>query len=1126
MVRRFLMGNEAFAHAALEAGCGVFAGYPGTPSSEVIETVARLHADGAAEGIHVEWSTNEKAALEVAAAASLSGARAMVTCKQVGLNVASDALMSLNYVGVKGGLVILVADDPGPISSQTEQDTRRFAAFAKVPVFDPATPEQGAAMIPHAFAMSERYRTPVIIRPTTRIDHASTFLDVAERTAPRSALGGGFHRDPAEYVIFPPRAYQAHGEINERLNAIAHDLMFDPDLIEFNPLFENTLPHAGSAPSSGKRASLRTDHDRERALAPAKVGIVTGGVSTQYAREAIRTLDRLAARAGWRLPPLRLLQIGTPYPFPKRVAARSLKDLTDVLVLEELDSVIEEELQKMANASFLWPRVHGKLSGEANTRGENSTEDAIKRIAAFLDAYANGEDIQEPLPQDPERGTFAGLAHTFLNPKSHYEFPGSLPARPAVLCAGCPHRASFLTVKRALKQLGVKRDDAVFAGDIGCYTLGNAAPLDAVDTCLCMGGGITMAQGIAVANEGKKAIAFVGDSTFFASGMTGIVNAAYNGHDVTICVLDNSTTAMTGLQPHPGTGATLMGEQRAPVNIKAVLKASNITKIVEANPLDGAAAEEAAVEAIEFEGPSAIIFKSPCVWTKPFGIPAKVNASKCTGCKKCVTQIGCPAIGFEVNARGSKSGKRGQAVIDRTQCNGCGICLPVCPFDAIDQTPELEPQPVKQSRLNRGGSSSAARGDAAPADETERGVERVADIGEPVEGRASREKADFAAEDAAALSSSALTRAYADAARGGSAGPGGLASERLSGIRNQAPIIPMNPYGSLDDFEDDDLYDEMTARRPRRDEARRAKDVKRVIKPAGERRYFMKDAIQRSAAAVVFAYTPSGEASQAAQIALTRSPQSAAVQPVTVREGAKRDAGSQDGGNGYVAPDYGGNSELSLDALFSSSPEVSMDDPDEGAHEGAQEGAKASARAAEGVDGDIPEGDAFAEHPEEGIDELDISFDGLQMDLDDPARSAHRSHGRSSERSMRRVRSGEGDGHDAGDAMEADGEDARGHADGQAQRKPEAPQVAGPQGSLIPQSKPQRPARTAQRSTAVPRPGSPSVSQGPARSVRSRFADYGQSGASGAGGPGTGGGAGASTGAPRGTQDPRGGSGS
>ncbi len=895
MARRFLMGNEAFAHAALKAGCGLFAGYPGTPSSEVIETVARLHKDGVAKGIHVEWSTNEKAALEVAAASALSGVRSLVTCKQVGLNVASDALMSLNYLGVKGGLVILVADDPGPISSQTEQDTRRFAAFAKVPVLDPATPEQGAEMIIQAFALSERYHTPVIFRPTTRIDHASTFFEFPSQTEPKPAQGGGFQRDPEEYVIFPPRAFQAHGEINERLRAIAFDYTFTPELAEFNQLFASV--------GGGPLIRVPGEEQMEANLPPAKLGIVCGGVSTQYAREALQLLQQQATAAGRELPPVRLLQLGTPYPFPHRTASRALKDLTDVLVLEELDSVIEEELQKMASISFLWPRIHGKLTDDANARGENSTEDALGRISAFFAKCAGLAGPEERAAQEAaQEGVATESAEGMPQPSSAssqdlsiFHYPGPLPARPAVLCAGCPHRASFLAVKRALKQLDIPRDDAVFCGDIGCYTLGNAAPLDAVDTCLCMGGGITMAQGISAVNAGKKAIAFVGDSTFFASGITGVVNAAYNNHDVTVCVLDNSTTAMTGMQPHPGTGLTLMGDENQPVSIKALLEAANITSIVEVDPLQPEAAEELVAQALAFEGPSAVIFQSPCIWTKPFGIPAKVSTAQCTGCKKCITQTGCPAIGFSPDAHGPKSGRRGQAVIDRTQCTGCGLCLPVCPTHAIALTPEVEPKPVRQSRLNRTAAPSEGEGLGEPVAERLRNEERDADAGEEVRDQAGEGLAEEATEEQ------------------GSAQPDLPFDLDQEGFSLLAPL-----YGTYDDFEDDDLYDDMIGTSRRRSYGGRRREK-------GQRRYFMKEPSQRGVPAERFVKTSAGEASQTTQIELTAPPalqpsafQAEVLASVDAAVDEEDDEGKPSQPRRSKGPDYGGNSQLKLSDLLGS----------------------------------------------------------------------------------------------------------------------------------------------------------------------------------------------------------------
>lgn len=665
------MGNEAFAHAALEAGVRLFAGYPGTPSSELIETVAKLRAQGRAKGIHVEWSTNEKAALEVAAAAAMSGDRALFTCKQVGLNVASDALMSLNYVGVRGGLVLFVADDPGPISSQTEQDTRVFAAFAKVPVFDPSTPEEGYLMMKAAFELSERYGTPVIVRPTTRIDHASTFINVADETEAR--VSDGFKRDPQKFVIFPKRSYEAHKEINERLVKIAADFSHDEEFARFNYAYERDAQTGRANATEQRGAATQTS-------GTPKLGVVCGGDSAAYAREALDVLAEEAARQGACVPSYKFMQVGTPYPVPEDALAEFLQGIHHVLVLEELDPFLEKALRELAGVKGLQVKVHGKLTGEASAAGENSAEDALIRVATFFDAYGDTPDETNSNTKPSD------IACALTNPDALYSYKDELPPRPPNLCAGCPHRGSFYAVKRALRALGVKRDDAVFCGDIGCYTLGNAAPLDAVDTCLCMGAGITMAQGFSAVNSDKKTIAFVGDSTFFASGLTGVVNAVYNNHDVTICVLDNSTTAMTGMQPHPGTGVTLMGTRSKPVDIAGMLKAAGINgeALVFADPLDLDQAQAACEKALGQEGPSAIIFQSPCIWLERHNASAKVNPDVCTGCKKCITEIGCPAVSFDLDACGSKSGKRGQARIDRAQCTGCALCAQVCPFEAIE----------------------------------------------------------------------------------------------------------------------------------------------------------------------------------------------------------------------------------------------------------------------------------------------------------------------------------------------------------------------------------------------------------------------------------------------------------
>ena len=705
MTKQLLMGNEAFAHAALEAGVRVVAGYPGTPSSELIETVAKLHAEGAARGVHVEWSTNEKAALEVLAGAAYCGARTLFTCKQVGLNVASDALMSLNYVGVKGGTVLFVADDPGPISSQTEQDTRRFGSFAKVPVLDPATPDQGFAMMQAAFDLSERYRTPVIVRPTTRICHASTFFDVADSTEARPVPPEGFERDP-KWVIFPRRAFEAHGEINDRLRTIAHDYATDPALAAFNVMLEGGGAEVATVvpTGTGETQAAQTNVSRETfadkinhgeaagiglSTAP-RLGIVAGGVSAAYAREALRMVEVRAAAAGIAVPAYRFWQVGTPYPFPTETAARFAEGLEQILVLEELDHVLEDALLAHAGRTHAAYDVLGKLTGHARDRGENDVDDIAARIACYLGVSGAVPATAAGIATPATDASVSVSAQTNVSRETFsYEAPAAsaapdapdaapLPIRPPVLCAGCPHRGSFYAVKRALG-----KTPAVLCGDIGCYTLGNAQPLDAVDTCLCMGAGITMAQGFAVAEPHKKTLAFVGDSTFFASGLTGLANAVYNGHDITVCVLDNATTAMTGSQPHPGTGQTLMGPKRPPISIQRVLEALGFACIVHADPLDLDASVAAAQQAIAHEGPSAILFESPCVQLVKPGAPAAIDADACTGCKKCITEIGCPGIGFDGDARGPKSRERGQAFVDASLCNGCSLCTQVCPFDAI-----------------------------------------------------------------------------------------------------------------------------------------------------------------------------------------------------------------------------------------------------------------------------------------------------------------------------------------------------------------------------------------------------------------------------------------------------------
>ena len=412
---------------------------------------------------------------------------------------------------------------------------------------------------------------------------------------------------------------------------------------------------------------------------------MASGISAAYAREALAIVRSRAERTGVDMPAYRFMQVGTPYPFPEGLIARFAEGLAEVLVIEELDYVLEDALAAWAGRAHARLNIHGKLSGDARDRGENDVDDISRRIERFLGLSGRLRMYKRASEQD------GALPAAFD--------PDQLPQRPPVLCPGCPHRGSFYAVKQALRGT-----PAVLCGDIGCYTLGNAKPLDAVDTCLCMGAGITMAQGMAVADGGKKAVAFVGDSTFFASGMTGLANAAYNGHDITVMVLDNSTTAMTGSQPHPGTGRTLMGPTSEPLSIESVLTACGFSPVFHANPLDKDASIVAAKAAISHEGPSAVIFESPCIQLKTPSAPACIDSEKCTGCKKCITEIGCPAIAFDETAAGQRSGDRGLARVDTALCNGCGLCTQVCPFKAIaGPLPEVEAtEPAPEEALQGG----------------------------------------------------------------------------------------------------------------------------------------------------------------------------------------------------------------------------------------------------------------------------------------------------------------------------------------------------------------------------------------------------------------------------------------
>lgn len=464
-------------------------------------------------------------------------------------------------------------------------------------------------MVQEAFAYSEKYGTPVFLRPTTRVCHAYASIDIKDATEYSVHNFEGFVKDSGRWVIFPRLSYQNHMKIEARNITLADD---------FSAYSRNRIYQA-----SEKNHSL-------------KKGIAAGGISFTYALETLENLGMI-----------RLFKVATPHPFPEKLAIEFLEGLDEVLCIEELDPVIERELTYICGKYHLPVKIYGKLTGHTKNAGENSRDSVQENIASFLEiAHSSSDYTEEAAPSAPPE----------------------LPVRPPVLCAGCPHRASFYAVKTAMK--GRK---TIFCGDIGCYTLGNAMPLDMVDTCLCMGAGLGIAQGVGHMEPDTICFAFVGDSTFFASAITGVVNAVYNQANMTLIILDNSTTAMTGHQPHPGTGKTMMGEVVQKINIEAVLQGIGLTIVETVDPLDLAASVDCIKRVADEPGVKTVIFKSPCIAVTKPSDSMHVDTEKCIGCKKCIRELGCPAL----------ITSQGQICIDSALCTGCSLCAQACPVDAI-----------------------------------------------------------------------------------------------------------------------------------------------------------------------------------------------------------------------------------------------------------------------------------------------------------------------------------------------------------------------------------------------------------------------------------------------------------
>ena len=600
---KILSGNEAFARGAWEAGVTFAAGYPGTPSTEILENVAKLYKGD----IYAEWAPNEKVAFEAAVGAALSGARAMTTMKHVGLNVAADPLMTLAYIGTVGGFVAVVADDPGMHSSQNEQDTRRFAQFAKIPIFEPSDSQEAKDFVRLALELSEEFRTPVILRSTTRVSHSRSLVDEGERILPERKVG--FEKDPPRFVPIPAWARPMRQRVEERMLAL----------------------QAAACKAPVNRIEWRGK----------KVGVITSGIAYQYVREAF--------------PDASVLKLGWAFPFPDDLIRQFATGVENLLIVEELEDFLEEHIKAMGIACVgkeVVPNI-GELS-----------VDVLTSVRAKLD----------PAVFDEGRGT-RDEGRVFSPPSSLTPCP-TPPARPPVLCPGCPHRGIFF---------GLARHDVVVTGDIGCYSLGVLPPLARMDTILCMGGGISVAHGMERAGEPKPVVGVVGDSTFFHSGITGLMDIAYNKGKSTIIVLDNRTTAMTGHQEHPGSGKTLMGEPTGVVSIETVGRAVGMKNIATINPRNMKQVREVLKTAIESDEPWLIVARAACPLyeRKNPGDPLAIDQDKCKKCKLCL-KLGCPAIEKDIHQ--SSDGAVEETIrINELTCAGCTLCLQTCPHGCLSR---------------------------------------------------------------------------------------------------------------------------------------------------------------------------------------------------------------------------------------------------------------------------------------------------------------------------------------------------------------------------------------------------------------------------------------------------------
>lgn len=589
-MKALMTGNEAVARGAFEAGVTVASAYPGTPSTEILESIAAYK-----ESLHAEWAPNEKVAMEVAIGASIAGARTLCAMKHVGVNVAADPLFTLGYTGVTGGFVLVSADDPGCHSSQNEQDNRYYAKFAKIACIEPSDSQEAKDFIKVAYEISEKFDTAVLYRMTTRVCHSKSLVELSER---QEIEGVPYVKKPDKFISAPANARRLHPIVEDRLKALE--------------AYSNESP------------LNRIEWGNK------KIGIITSGISYQYAKEVF------GDNASY-------LKLGFTFPLPFEKIEAFAKEVETLYIIEELEPFIEDQLKVRGIDCIGKDKIPN--IGELNP-------DIIAK--ALLGQTRPLLQVNQDLVAD----------------------------RPPTLCAGCPHRGFFFALS--------KKKNVMVTGDIGCYTLGASEPLNAVDTVICMGASISMGHGASKAFERngveKRVVSVIGDSTFFHTGINSLINVAYNKGNTVNVILDNRITGMTGHQENPGSGYTLEGDSTQMIDIPNLVKAIGVEHVQTINPLMLKEVDTALEEAFAFDGPSVIITRWPCALKQfskedlaEFDLSkrmCKVDQDKCRGCQICV-KTGCPAISFDAETK--------KASINKHMCIGCTVCLQACPFEAIEK---------------------------------------------------------------------------------------------------------------------------------------------------------------------------------------------------------------------------------------------------------------------------------------------------------------------------------------------------------------------------------------------------------------------------------------------------------